>query len=193
MNSQQRTPKPPRPLPQTHISVSELYKPVSQSLQRWGRYDDACYDVFQPVVDVNLKIVEKHAQELVELEMNKVDYHRDVTDLDRQKAVWSLLNKGVQGLEPSWFNFDPRITSALQTVRETGEWPQNLPVPLECRGYVALMLIYVKNTKTSSEAEKVLDVPKRTFCKIRKRAIREIVHRLLAWERHGITRHQAAR
>ena len=151
---------------QAHICVNELYKRVNQSLQGWGKHDHVCYDVFQPVVQMELAIVEEVA---------------NGNNIHREQAVWKLLRKGIAKLEPSFLDFNPDVMQALQQLRYTNQWPHKVPVPPECRAYVALRFIYVSKTKNSTQVATFLDVPIRTFYKIRSRAIREIVQRLLAW------------
>lgn len=167
---------------QAHICVNELYKRLNKSLQRWGKYSHASYPVFQPIVELKLKIVEKRAEKEARLEANKVDCQRDVIEIDHQKAVWSLLREAIIGLEPSLLKFERRIMLALQQLPQTGQWPQNVTIPPECWGYLVLSFAYVWKTKNTREVARLLGIPKASMRTIRTDALREVVQRLQAWE-----------
>lgn len=188
MNPQQRTPSTP-PSVQTQITIDELYEPLNQSLQRWGRHHHACYPVFQSLVEMDFAIVGVQAEKLLRSEANKVEYQRSVIDVDRQKAVWSLLRKAIISLEPSLLKFDRPIVHALQQVAKTGEWPRNVPVPPECCGYLALSFAYVWKSKSTREVARLFGVGRRSLACLRSRALSEVVQRFLAWERHCSTMH----
>ena len=175
------------PEEQTHIRVEQLYPRVNKSLQQWGRYSHACYRVFQEIVELKLKIVEKRAEKEVRLEGHKVDCQREVMDLDRQKAVWSLLREAIIGLEPSLLKFDRRIMLALQQLPQTGQWPQNVTIPPECWGYLVVSFAYVWKTKNTREVARLLGIPKASMRTIRTDAVREVVQRLQAWEQKSHT------
>lgn len=184
--------QPPRPSTRTdslpaHFSIEELYEQMNKSLQRWGRSSDSCYHVFQPIVEMNLAIVEQWAKKLVRLEEEKIGSQRDVIELDHQEAVWSLSRKVIQGLEPSLIDFERPVVQALQQLSQTGQWPKNVAIPPECRSYVALSLIYIWKSKSSKEVARLFGMPKRSFYQFRANAIHKVVKRLQAWEQHCTT------
>lgn len=174
------------------VREEQLYPLVNQALHRWGKYHYACYPIFQPIVELKLKIVEKRASQLVRLEANHSPSDeeaplRDVTDCDRREAVWSLLREAIIGLEPSLYKFEPPTIQALQQLPLTGEWPRHLPVPPECWGYLRLSFAYVWKNKSTKEVARLLGISRFGLRTIRNAALQEVVQKLLAWEKRCAT------
>jgi hypothetical protein len=163
-----------RKLP-AHLREADLFAAVDLALRRWGRHRWPNWEVFRPVVDLGLRLIDAEALRAVQAE----GVPRDISMEDRCRAAWAVIGRAIESLRPP--HLEPPVEAALQGLPGT-PWPGSVPVPFELQEYLVLAGLYVWRHSVEGVAE-VLRVAQRTVANVRRRAVRVVAGRIGGWER----------
>lgn len=164
------------------INIDGFTELLNTTLEQWGRSNTTKYLIFQPIVDLRLNVVEKHANHIAESEKSRIPYFTTMP-YHRLQAAWELIYNAIGTLRPRHIVIQPEIDNLLENLPNQ-PWPKEIPVPRECRGYLILSYAYIWNEydfKAEYLAESVLGISYSARNIYRREALRTVAQRILDW------------
>ena len=161
--------------PTADVRDGDTFFAVDLALRRWGHHRWPNWEVFRPVVDLGLRLIDAEAMRAVQAE----GVPRDTTVEDRCRAAWTVVRQGIESLRPH--HLEPSVEEVLRALPGI-PWPGSVPIPFELEEYLVLAGEYVWRYPVEIVAQ-LLRVEERTVANVRRRAVKVVADRIEGWER----------